>query len=43
MEARYEMVSVKIAKQNARSSARMWSIKEWILWRGTPPPKRLKS
>jgi hypothetical protein len=42
MKALYEMVSVKIAKQNARSSARMWSIKEWTLWRGRPPPKRLK-
>jgi hypothetical protein len=41
MKAIYEMVSLKIAKQNARSSAR-WSIKEWTLWRGTPPPKRLK-
>jgi hypothetical protein len=32
MKALYEMVSVKIAKQNARSSARRWSIKEWTLW-----------
>jgi hypothetical protein len=43
MKALYEMVSVKIAKQNARSSARLWSIKEWTLWRGRPPPKLLKS
>jgi hypothetical protein len=42
MKALYEMVSVKIVKQNARSSARMWSIKECTLWRGRPPPKRLK-
>jgi hypothetical protein len=42
MKAVHEMVSVKIAKQNAGSSARMWSIKEWTLWRGRPP-KRLKS
>jgi hypothetical protein len=42
MDALYEMGSVKIAKHNARSSARMWSIKEWTLWRGRPPPKRLK-
>jgi hypothetical protein len=39
MKALYEMVS---AKQSARSSARMWSIKEWTLWRGRPPPKLLK-
>jgi hypothetical protein len=43
MKALYEMVSVKIMKQNARSSARRWSIKEWTLWRGRSPPKRLKS
>jgi hypothetical protein len=36
MEARYELVSVDIA------TARMRSIKEWTLWRGRPPPKRLK-
>jgi hypothetical protein len=36
MEALYEMVSVKIAKQNARSSARRRSIKEWTLWRRGP-------
>jgi hypothetical protein len=43
MKALYEMGSVKIAKQNAGSSARMRSIKDWTLWRGRPPPKRLKS
>jgi hypothetical protein len=43
MEALFEMGSVKIVKQNARSSARMWSIKEWTLWRGRPHSKRLKS
>jgi hypothetical protein len=43
MKALYEMGSVKIAKQNAGSSARMRSIKEWTLWKGRPPPKRLKS
>jgi hypothetical protein len=42
MKALYEIVSVKIAKRNVRS-ARRWSIKEWALWRGRPPPKRLKS
>jgi hypothetical protein len=42
-ETRYETVSMKIAKQNAGSSARMRSIKDWTLWRGRPPPKRLKS
>jgi hypothetical protein len=43
MEALYELVSVDITKQNARSSARMWNIMDWTLWRGRPPPKRLKS
>jgi hypothetical protein len=43
MKALYEMGSLKIAKQNAGSFARMRSIKEWTLWRGRPPPKRLKS
>jgi hypothetical protein len=43
MKALYEMVSVKIVKQNAKSSARRWSIKEWTLWRGRPPLKQLKS
>jgi hypothetical protein len=38
----YEIVCVKIMKQNARSSARMWNIKDWTLWKGQPPPKRLK-
>jgi hypothetical protein len=42
MKALYEMVRVKIPKQNARSSARMWNIKDWTLWRGRPPPKWLK-
>jgi hypothetical protein len=42
MKALYEMVSVKIAKQKARSSAKLGSIKEWTLWRGRPLPKRLK-
>jgi hypothetical protein len=42
-ETRFETVSMKISKQNAGSSARMRSIKEWKLWRGRPPPKRLKS
>jgi hypothetical protein len=42
MEALYEMVSMDIAKQNARSSARMWNIMDWTLWRGRPPPKQLK-
>jgi hypothetical protein len=36
MEARYEMVSVDIA------NARMWNIMDRTLWRGRPPPKRLK-
>jgi hypothetical protein len=31
-----------IGKRNARSSARMWNIKDWTLLRGRPPPKRLK-
>jgi hypothetical protein len=35
-EARYELVSVDIA------TAMMWSIQDWTLWRGRPPPKRLK-
>jgi hypothetical protein len=41
-KALYEMGSGKIAKQEAGSSAWMRSIKEWTLWRGRPPPKRLK-
>jgi hypothetical protein len=36
METRYDLVSVGIA------NARMRSIKDWTLWRGRPPPKRLK-
>jgi hypothetical protein len=43
MEALYEKLSVDIAKQNARSSARMWNIMDWTLWRGRPPLKLLKS
>jgi hypothetical protein len=43
MKALYEMVSMDIAKQNARSSARMRIIMDWTLWRGRPPLKRLKS
>jgi hypothetical protein len=35
-------IRLDIRKQNARS-AMMWSIKDWTLWRGRPPPKRLKS
>jgi hypothetical protein len=35
----YEMVGVDIAKQNARSSARMSNIKDWTLYRGRPPLK----
>jgi hypothetical protein len=42
MKVLYEMVSVKIAKQNARSSARMWIIKDWTLWRGRHPSKWLR-
>jgi hypothetical protein len=33
-------IRLDIGKQNA--SARMWNIKDWTLWRGRPPPKRLK-
>jgi hypothetical protein len=36
------MVSAKIAKPNAGSFARMRKNKEWILWRGRPPPKQKK-
>jgi hypothetical protein len=36
LKAFYETRSVKIAKQNAGSSARMRSIKDWTLWRGRP-------
>jgi hypothetical protein len=42
-ETQYETVGMKIAKQMAGSSARKRSIKDWTLWRGRPPPKRLKS
>jgi hypothetical protein len=42
-ENRHETASMKIAKQNAGSSDRMRNIKDWTLWRGRPPPKRLKS
>jgi hypothetical protein len=37
--ALYGMVSVDIAKQNARSSTRMWNIKDWTTWKGRHPPK----
>jgi hypothetical protein len=43
MKALNQMVGVKIAKPDAGSFARMRKIKEWRLWRGRPPPKRLKS
>jgi hypothetical protein len=43
MKALYEIVVVKIMKQNAGSSIRVRSIKDCTLWRGRPPPKRLKS
>jgi hypothetical protein len=42
MESIYEMVSVDITKQNSRSSARIWNIMDWTLWKGSPPLKRLK-
>jgi hypothetical protein len=38
MKALCEMVSVDIAKQNTRSSARMWNTMDWTLWRGRSPP-----
>jgi hypothetical protein len=41
-KALYEVGSGKNAKQDAGSSAMIWSCKEWTLWRGRPPPKRLK-
>jgi hypothetical protein len=39
----YEIVSVKIAKQVSGSYVASRKIKDWTLWRGRPPPKRLKS
>jgi hypothetical protein len=35
-EPGYESVSVDIA------TTMTWSIKDWTMWRGRPPPKRLK-
>jgi hypothetical protein len=43
MKALYQMVGAKIAKPDAGSFVRMRKIKEYILGRGRPPPKRLKS
>jgi hypothetical protein len=36
IEARYELISVDIV------TAMMLSIEDWTMWRGRPPPKRLK-
>jgi hypothetical protein len=38
----YEFVSMKVAKQIARTSAGLWTIKDWTLWRGQPPLKQKK-
>jgi hypothetical protein len=43
MKALDQMVGVKIVKPDDGSFARIRKIKEWTLWRGRPPPKRLKS
>jgi hypothetical protein len=33
---------LEIVKRIARSSVRMWKVRDWIFWRGWPPPKRKK-
>jgi hypothetical protein len=41
-EIYWKTIRLDIGKRNTTSSARMGSLKEWTLWRGRPPPKRLK-